>query len=188
MDVPDDPLRLFEAWLAATTVPHPDAAALATADAAGRPSARIVILRGHDADGFTFFTNYRSRKGRELSANPRAALLLHWDTRQIRIEGRVSRVTPEESDTYWARRPPRSRLVAAASPQSEQIGDIAEIEAAVAELRERHGDDPPRPPDWGGYRLTPTVFEFWEQGEDRLHDRVRYEHRDGRWLRSRLAP
>jgi pyridoxamine 5'-phosphate oxidase len=183
-----DPLGLFDAWLAEATVPHPDAVALATVDTAGRPSARIVILRGHDAEGFTFYTNYLSRKGRELATNPDAALLFHWDTRQVRIEGSVARVPAQESDTYWAQRPLGSRLVAAASPQSAEIADLTEIEAAVAELRERYGDDPPRPRQWGGYRLTPRSYEFWEQGADRLHDRIVYEEREGTWVRTRLAP
>jgi pyridoxamine 5'-phosphate oxidase len=151
----------------------------------------MVLLKHSDERGFAFHTNYESRKGEELAANPRAALLFHWQAqgRQVRVEGTVERVAPEESEEYFRTRPPASRLAAWASPQSRPLGDRAELERLVAQARERFaGEDVPLPPHWGGFRLRPDAYEFWQHGDDRLHDRVRYE-RDGEgWRRTRLAP
>ena len=166
---------------------------LATADAAGHPSARIVLLKGASADGFVFFTNYQSRKGRELDARTEAALLFHWIEleRQVRIEGLVGKLPPAESDAYFASRPESARIGAWASPQSRAIPDRAwlEREFAAATLRfEQAGGGVPRPPHWGGYRVTPTVMEFWQGRPSRLHDRIRYERANGSWRIERLAP
>ncbi len=168
----------------------PEAAALATATPDGRPSVRMVLLKGADERGFAFFTNYESRKGRELVDNPRAALLFHWPPlgRQVRVEGRVERVDAAESETYFRTRPLGSRFAAWASPQSRPLADRAELERLYAKAVERFGDDVPLPPNWGGLRLVPDEYEFWQHGDDRLHDRVRYERRDGDWRRERLAP
>jgi pyridoxamine 5'-phosphate oxidase len=144
--------------------------ALATASRDGRPSLRMVLLKEFDELGFVFFTGYESRKGRELAENPFGALLFHWPGRQVRVEGRIERVSPEESDSYWATRPPASRRSAAASRQSEPIASREVLEERVAAT----GDDPPRPAHWGGYRLVPDAFEFWEHRDDRLHDRHRW--------------
>ena len=150
----------------------------------------MVLLKGADERGLTFFSNYDSRKGAELAANPRAALLAYWpgSGRQVRVEGDVTRLDPAESDAYFATRPAGSRLSAAASPQSAVVADRAELERRVAELRGRHGDDPPRPESWGGYRLAPATWEFWQHREDRLHDRLRYRRDGTAWLVERLAP
>jgi pyridoxamine 5'-phosphate oxidase len=156
-----DPLRLFHAWVEGSEV------ALATATPDGRPSVRMVLLKSADERGFTFFTGYTSRKGRELEANPRAALLFHRPGIQVRVEGRVERVPPEESDAYWATRPAASRRSAAASRQSEPVGSREELEAAVA----AQPAEPDRPDRWGGYRLVPDTYEFWRHRDDRLHER-----------------
>ena len=150
----------------------------------------MVLLKGADERGLTFFSNYESRKGAELAANPRAALLAYWpgSGRQVRVEGDVTRLDPAESDAYFATRPAGSRLSAAASPQSAVVADRAELERRVADLRARHGDDPPRPESWGGYRLAPATWEFWQHREDRLHDRLRYRRDGTTWLVERLAP
>ena len=191
---PDDPCTLFAHWYrAALDAVHdePTAVALATVGADGRPAARMVLLKGFDASGFVFYTNFASRKGAELDANPHAALLFWWPPllRQVRVEGRVARVDAAEADAYFATRPRGSQLGAWASPQSEALTDRAELEARVTAETARHGDrDIPRPPFWGGYRLVPDAFEFWQGRPDRLHDRVHYRHGDGAWQRVRLAP
>ena len=162
--------------------------ALATAAPDGAPSARMVLLKGFDERGLVFFTSYGSRKGRELAANPRAALLFHWQPlgRQVRVEGAVSRVPVEESESYFRSRPLGSRLSAIASDQSEPVAARAELEARVAALE---GDaDPPRPASWGGYVLAPAAYEFWQHRDDRLHDRFRYERDGGGWRIDRLQP
>src|SRR5215471_16203979 len=194
-DVDPDPLRQFAGWFreAGTAgVRMPEAAALATASAAGDPSVRMVLVKGFDERGFVFYSDYASRKGRELAANPRAGLLFHWDPlgRQVRIEGTVERVSAGESAAYVRTRTRGSQLSALASPQSETIGSRDELEQRVAELEARHGNgELPLPTDWGGFRLTAETFEFWQQRHDRLHDRLRYRSTaDGRWLIERLAP
>ena len=162
--------------------------ALATATPDGRPSARMVLLKGADGRGFAFHTNSESRKGEELAENPRAALLFHWQPlgRQVRVEGSVERVPDDESAAYFRTRPLGSRLAAWASPQSRPLADRAELERLYAEAPARHGDEPPLPPHWGGYRLLPDAYEFWQHGDDRLHDRVRYERDAVGWSRTRL--
>lgn len=188
-----DPIVQFQSWFEAAQQASPSAAAatLATASPDGAPSARIVLLRGVDAEGFVFFTNRRSRKGNELAANPRAALVFHWWDlgRQVRIEGVVEEVSEAESDEYWRTRPRASQVAAWASPQSEPLGDRRELDAAVAAAERRYvGADVPRPPFWGGYRVRPSVIEFWVHQDDRLHDRVRYVRSPDGWARGRLAP
>jgi pyridoxamine 5'-phosphate oxidase len=186
-DVDPDPLRQFDRWAAAGGT---DAMALATATPEGAPSVRMVLLKGATAAGLTFFTSYASRKGRELAANPRAALLFHWRElgRQVRVEGRVERLPEAESDAYFATRPAGARLSATASPQSEVVPDRAALEALVDRARAQHGGDPPRPETWGGFLLVPAVWEFWQHRDDRLHDRLRYRRDGTAWLLERLAP
>ena len=193
-DLDPDPLRQFERWFAAAGeagVEVPEAMALATATPDGRPSVRMVLLKQADERGFAFHTNYESRKGSELAANPRAALLFHWRPlgRQVRVEGGVERVATAESEAYFATRAPASQLAAWASPQSRPLAGRAELEGLYAEAVARfESETVPRPPHWGGFRVVPEAYEFWEHGDDRLHDRVRYE-RDGEgWSRTRLAP
>ncbi|HEY1460032.1 MAG TPA: pyridoxamine 5'-phosphate oxidase [Casimicrobiaceae bacterium] len=190
-----DPMLQFERWLdeaVRAELPEPTAMALATADAAGRPSARIVLLKGLADGGFTFFTNYESRKGGELAARPDAALLFHWIEleRQVRIEGRVGKLDDGESDAYFASRPLGSRLGAWASPQSRVIPDRVWLESAFDAAQRRFGGSAlPRPAHWGGYRLVPESFEFWQGRASRLHDRIRYRRDEsGHWLVERLAP
>jgi pyridoxamine 5'-phosphate oxidase len=189
-----DPLRQFDLWFAAAGtagVEVPEAMALATASSDGRPSVRMVLLKQADERGFAFHTNYESRKGRELAANPQAALLFHWRPlgRQVRVEGRVERVSAEESEAYFRTRPHGSRLAAWASPQSRPLHDRAELERLYAEAVARYaGDEVPLPPHWGGFRLVPDAYEFWQHGDDRLHDRVRYERDGEHWSSTRLAP
>jgi pyridoxamine 5'-phosphate oxidase len=186
-DAADDPLAQLRSWLGDE---HLDAVALATATPDGAPSVRMVLLKAADERGLTFFTGYESRKGVELAAHPRAALLLYWPElgRQVRVEGAVERIDPAESDAYWASRPAGSRVSAAASPQSRVVADRAELERLVADVRDRHGGDPPRPGAWGGLRLDPDTWEFWQHRQDRLHDRLRYRRDGDAWVRERLAP
>ncbi len=165
--------------------------ALATVGAGGAPSVRFVLCRGIDARGLRFFTNYGSRKATELSGNERAAVVFHWHTlgRQLRAEGIVERLEPAESDAYFASRPRGHQLSAHASPQSRTIASLDELRERAAELdRDYAGREVPRPAFWGGYRLVPTAVELWQRGADRMHDRVRFELRDGRWYEERLAP
>jgi pyridoxamine 5'-phosphate oxidase len=189
-----DPLRQFDLWFAAAGdagVDVPEAMALATATADGRPSVRMVLLKRADERGFAFHTNYESRKGSELAANPQAALLFHWRPlgRQVRVEGRVERVSAEESEAYFRTRPHASRIAAWASPQSRPLADRAELERLYAAAAERYaGEEVPLPPHWGGFRLVPDAYEFWQHGDDRLHDRVRYGRDGDAWSRTRLAP
>jgi pyridoxamine 5'-phosphate oxidase len=173
-----DPLKLFHQWVDGVNV------ALATATPDGRPSVRMVLLKSADERGFTFFSGYESRKGRELAANPRAALLFHRPDIQVRVEGRVERIPADESDAYWATRPEASRRSAAASRQSEPIGSRAELEAAVA----AQPAAPPRPERWGGFRLVPDTYEFWRHRDDRLHERHLFTARDGGWDVVMLQP
>ena len=188
-----DPLRQFETWLEQAIkaeLPEPNAMTLATVGADGRPSTRIVLIKGFDARGLVWYTNYDSRKGRELALQPYAALQFHWVEleRVVRIEGRVDRVSAEESDAYYATRPLDSRIGAWASPQSQPIASRAVLVANAAKAAARHGINPPRPPHWGGFRLAPDRWEFWQGRRSRLHDRVRYTLKDGGWDRQRLAP
>jgi len=193
-DLDPDPLRQFHAWYAAATaadVARPDAVALATATADGRPSVRFVLLKEADEQGFRFYSGYESRKGLELQANPRAALCFYWHElgRQVRVEGLVSRVPAGDSDLYFATRPYGAQLSAAASRQSEVVGGRRELETAVEELRSRYGQGMvPRPEIWGGYALAPEEYEFWQHRDDRLHDRFRYRRAGQAWAIERLTP
>ena len=192
-DLDPDPIAQFTIWLAdaGEVCSQPNAMTLATADAGGRPSARIVLLRGHDPNGFVFFTNRESRKGRELAANPQGALVFHWWElgRQVRIEGAVEEVSASASGDYWRTRPRESRIAAWASPQSSTIADRAALDELYAEAESRHAaDDIPLPPFWGGFRVVPETIEFWLHRDNRLHDRVRYTRSGDAWHRARLAP
>jgi pyridoxamine 5'-phosphate oxidase len=188
-----DPLEQFDRWLQqaiAAEVPEPNAMTLATVGSDARPSTRIVLIKGFDARGLVWYTNYESRKGRELAGNPYAALQFHWVEleRVVRIEGRVGRVDEAESDAYYASRPLDSRVGAWASPQSQVISgrDVLVKNAAIHAAK--YLLSPPRPPHWGGYRLVPDRWEFWQGRKSRLHDRLRYRREDGAWVRERLAP
>ena len=189
-----DPLTQFKAWFQEAQraeVPMPETAAVATAAQDGQPSVRMVLVKRFDERGFVFHTSYESRKGRELAANPRAALLFYWHPpgRQVRIEGRVEQVDREESEEYFRTRPLGGQLGAAASRQSEVVESREELEARYAELVERYGDEQvPMPEAWGGFRLVPERYEFWQHRDNRLHDRFRYRRQPGGWLLERLAP
>lgn len=189
-----DPFRQFTAWFETATEREldPSAMALSTVDAVGRPSVRMVLLKGLDARGLVFFTNYESRKGHELEQNPQASILFYWGTlhRQVRLEGVVERIDAEESDVYFASRPPESRVAALVSPQSQIIESRKALDQQFAEALERFPDaNVSRPLFWGGYRLIPDAIEFWQGRPNRLHDRLRYDRQpDGSWGRVRLAP
>ena len=193
-DVDADPIRQFERWFAdaaAARVPEPNAMTLSTATRDGVPSARIVLLKGVDANGFAFYTDYRSRKGAELAENPLAALTFLWKEieRQVRITGSVSRVSTQESDAYFRTRPPGSRLGAWASHQSAVLASREELEARVQDVMGRFPDgDVPLPPHWGGFRVAPDEIEFWQGRPDRLHDRLLYRRGERGWEISRLSP
>lgn len=191
---PDDPLALFDAWFAeavAAGLTEPNAMTLATVGADGRPAARIVLLKGRDDRGFSFYTNYESRKAREIAARPFAALVFLWTEleRQVRVEGRVERLDPAESDAYFAVRPRASQLGAWASNQSGEVPGRAELEARLAEVTARFEEGPvPRPPHWGGYVVLPDRIEFWQGRRSRMHDRFEYVRTSEEWSRRRLAP
>lgn len=188
-----DPIAQFARWwdeADAAQVREANAMTLATADADGRPSARTVLLKGFNTTGFVFFTNYESRKGSELAANPRAALLFFWPEleRQVRVDGDVSRTSDQESDEYFRSRPLTSRIGAWASPQSQPIASKAWLMARVAQMGLQHATAPNRPAYWGGYRVTPIAIEFWQGRPSRLHDRLLYSRIESGWQRVRLAP
>jgi pyridoxamine 5'-phosphate oxidase len=192
-DVDRDPVKQFGVWMVEAIharVPEPTAMHLSTVGSNGRPSGRIVLLKGLEPTGFVFYTNYQSRKGRELAANPVAALTFLWKEleRQVRIEGRVEKVGDADSDAYYATRPLGSRIGAWASPQSETIASRAWLELRWAQLTASHGEAPPRPPHWGGYRIVPDYLEFWQGRLSRLHDRIAYSRDAGAWKIARLAP
>ncbi len=193
-DAGADPVDLFTQWLdvaVSAGIHEPNAMALATADTSGRPSVRIVLLKGFDAAGAVFYTNYDSRKGRELAVNPWASAVLLWHQlqRQVRIEGRVERVHPEQSDAYFASRPRGAQIGAVASQQSRSVGDRDELETRVADAeRTFDGRDIERPEHWGGYRITLDAVEFWQGRADRVHDRFRFTRVGDDWSRERLQP
>lgn len=192
-DVDRDPMKQFGLWMVEAIhaqVPEPSAMTLATVGANGRPTTRIVLLKGVDPRGFVFFTNYESRKGRDLAANPAASLTFFWKEleRQVRIDGKVEKVSAEESDAYYQTRPLGSRIGAWASPQSRPIENRAWLEQRWTTLSAEHGPSPKRPPHWGGYRVMPEEMEFWQGRMSRLHDRIAYTRTGSDWKISRLAP
>lgn len=193
-DLHSDPIEQFARWLKdaeATGAIDPTAMALATVGPGGVPSQRIVLLKYHDRDGFCWYTDYRSRKGKELAVNPCASLLFHWSEldRQVRVTGRAERLPAELSEAYFSTRPPGSRLSAAASLQSHPVSSRRELERQVEDLSRRYPEgNVPRPEAWGGYRLRPEEFEFWQGRANRLHDRFRYRHMGDRWMIERLSP
>ena len=194
-DVDSDPFRQFHRWFEqalAAELPEPNAMTIASATPDGRPSARMVLLKNLDDQGFVFYTNYESHKGQELLANPWASLVFWWAEleRQVRVEGRVEQVSAAESDAYFHSRPRSSQLGAWASNQSRIVGDRADLEQRLAELEAQYGEDQPipRPPHWGGFRVVPEVVEFWQGRPNRLHDRIVYRHKAGAWTLARLAP
>lgn len=188
-----DPLQQFDQWLheaIRSEIPEPNAMTVATVGNDLRPSTRVVLIKGYDAQGIVWYTNYDSRKGRELAGNPYAALQFHWVEleRVVRIEGVVERVSAEESDAYYQSRPLDSRIGAWASPQSQVIAGRGTLVANAAKYGAQFLLNPPRPPHWGGYRLKPQQWEFWQGRKSRLHDRLHYRQEDGAWVRERLAP
>ena len=192
-DADPDPLRQFDIWLREAVqagVPLPNAMTLATVDAGGAPDARVVLLKGLEHGGFAFYTNYRSRKARQLEARATACLVFQWSDleRQVRVEGTVEKTSDTESDAYFASRPLGARLSAWASPQSQVVASRAALEEAARSAKERFGDSPPRPPHWGGYRVMPRSIEFWQGRADRLHDRLLYTRGGPGWRIERLAP
>lgn len=192
-DAHPDPFRQFDIWFREAVgagLPLPNAMTLATVTPDGAPDARIVLLKGLEYGGFDFYTNYRSRKARELDARPAACLVFQWSEleRQVRIEGRVEKVPAAESDAYFASRPLGARLSAWASPQSERVASRSLLEAEMKKMRDLHGEQPPRPPHWGGYRVVPRSIEFWQGRADRLHDRLLYTRDGAAWRIERLAP
>ena len=193
-DANPDPIAQFKEWYDeafAVGIPEADAMTLATATLDGKPSARIVLLKSFDIGGFVFYTNYHSRKGLELAENPYACLVAYWMSvkRQVRIEGTVEKISPEESEEYFRTRPPGSKIGAWTSYQSDVVENREILELRFAELAKRYGDDVPRPPHWGGYRLKPNAIEFWQGRENRLHDRLRYRlQENGTWVIERLGP
>lgn len=193
-EVDPDPVVQFAAWFQEAMqagIPEANAMSVATVGADGRPSSRILLIKDFNQQGFTWFTNYASRKGRDLEAHPHAALLFHWVEleRQVRIEGRVERLPAAQSDAYFHSRPLKSRLGAVASAQSEPIADRSMLEQRFRQAEAEYGDQPERPPHWGGYRLIPDRMEFWQGRPSRLHDRIVYtRHGEGPWRRERLQP
>ena len=192
-DVAASPFTQFDKWFGEATkaeLPEPNAMTLATCDASGRPSARVVLIKEYDERGMVFFTNYQSRKGQDLAGNNRAALLFFWPEleRQVRIEGRVEMVSAADSDTYYKSRPVLSRIGAWASPQSEVLPSRTALEARFAAFAAEHGENPQRPAHWGGYRVVPRFFEFWQGRRSRLHDRICYRLSHNTWNIERLAP
>jgi pyridoxamine 5'-phosphate oxidase len=192
-DVAQDPLEQFTRWMQQAIdaqIPEPNAMTLATVSKENRPSTRPVLIKGCDERGIVWYTNYESRKARQISTNPWASLQFHWVEleRVVRIEGKVEKVSAEESEAYYRSRPLDSRIAAWASPQSEVIADRKALEKRVEEFNRKYGENPPLPPNWGGLRLVPERWEFWQGRKNRLHDRIVYRREKGNWLRERLAP